>query len=159
MEMVSTGILVSPSKYVRFSHEAIAKNGGSTPAYDFNSFGHIMAAKPDVAAAQLSKTLPIQDGAAAGGFVIHGGGQAPISFDRIPNLPISEIDKILNGEASLYLFGTLSYLDTFGYKRRTDYCYVLDSEPFRDAWLQSVGNPETKLPIFWTITPFHNTAT
>lgn len=159
VKVLETGIEIIPGKEVRFTQQAVAHNGGATPAYDFVSFGHIIAAAPQTAAQKLAKPLPIQDEALAGGFVIHAGDEMPLAFDSRTSLPLDSIDAILNGHASLYLYGTLSYLDTFNVRRRTDYCLVLDSKPFRDSYLESMGAPETRIEVVWKTARFHNTAT
>jgi hypothetical protein len=159
VKAVSTGIHVILGKSITFSQKAIAVNGGSTPAYDFVSFGNIIVAQTEIAARHLAKPLPIDKTALSGGFVIHAGDEAPITFDRPVTIPIKAIDAVLNGEASLFLYGTISYVDTFKIRRRTDYCQLLESDPFRESWLKSMADPNTEIEVMWKTARFHNTAT
>lgn len=159
VRVISTEIEVVPSKELRFKQQTVAHNGGSTPAYDFVSFGHITAGPHDRISKELAKVIPIQKAALEGGSVIHAGEDLPMISDKVSTLPISALDAVLNGAVDFYLFGTVSYRDTFGTRRRTDYCYVLNSESFRDSYIETMSNPGKLIQVIWKLAHFHNCAT
>lgn len=143
----------------RFDQNGLAHNGGSTPAYDCVNYAHLLVASHEVAALQLAKPLPISSVALNGGSVIHSGEDLPVEFRRNRMIPLDQIDSILNGKSNLYMYGVSSYRDAFGVRRRTDYCFMLSSESFRDIYVNRLKKSGERYLVKWTIADFHNSAT
>jgi hypothetical protein len=157
--VATTEINVISNGGFNFKPDGVLNNGGSTPAYNCVSFANVIAATYEDAKAYLKKPLPIEDKALLGGAVIHSGQDFPTEFNRVTTIPMVEIDEVLNGKRSLFLYGVCSYVDTFKVRRRTDFCFMLLSEDFRSAYLNSSENGEKPFPINWKVANFHNTAT
>lgn len=155
----ATHITVLPGKGFQFESEAIVHNGGSTPGYACVSFANVIAAPPEAAEGYLRKALPIEKSSLNGGSVVHSGEDLPTEFNREMIIAMNEIDDVLNGTRWLFLYGVTSYLDTFGVRRRTDFCFSLPPERFRDAHLRAQNSPGDPIEVKWKLANFHNTAT
>ncbi len=157
--IAGTEITIAPSEGLTFRPEAVLNNGGSTPAYSCVSFANVIATTYNDAKIYLKRPLPIEREALAGGAVIHSGQDFPTEFDRVTTISMSDIDEVLNGSRLLFLYGACSYVDTFKVRRRTDFCFMLLPDEFREAYLKSSEHHDKIFTINWKVANFHNTAT
>lgn len=137
----------------------VAHNGGATPAYNCNHFGFIAAMSQEEAASKLGKVQPIHSSAEKGGAVIHAGEDFTSMMTNSSVIDPHTLSGLKSGALRLYAFGVTSYFDTFGVKRRTDFCYSLAAESFNQAMNESRGRPGEQVPLEWLVAPFHNEAT
>lgn len=112
--------LEGPLAYLEF------KNSGQTPAYDVVVWGDIVSRE-----FPLTSLLPHQDPIAqwvAKASVPPGGGTNKTSGIQQP-LSAEEIDKLrtIPPTAAIYIYGTITYKDTFGKKRFTHYRFFHNS--------------------------------
>lgn len=137
----------------------IARNGGETPAYSCRHYGTIMAISNDDAINRMSTAIPIYDPLSVGGSVIHAGEEFTSVMTNNAVLDAQAIRHLKAGKTNLFAFGVTSYVDTFGNRQRTDYCYTLDTDMFKETLGRSKKEPGERIPIEWFIAAFHNTAT
>lgn len=154
-----TSMTIIPGKGIAFAPDALTHNGGSTPAYDIVSFANVIALPPEAASRYLARSLPIEQKALSGGSVLHAGSDLPVEFKLKIMIPMNEIDEVLNGQRSLYIYGTTAYLDTFNVRRRTDFCFTLGPDRFRESYIATQVEMNQPIEVIWTIAAFHNTAT
>ena len=144
---------------LNFAFRTLARNGGSTPAYNCNHFG-FMAALPKSEAAKSFRTVsPIEPNAETGGSVIHAGEEFPSLMTNTIVVKGAALQALKDGSTNLYALGVSSYTDTFGHKRRTDFCYLLEARDFNEALDASTKRQDEAIPMEWRVAPFHNTAT
>lgn len=105
-------------------------NSGALPATDIITEGLGMAYVP-------STTMPSPPGHAdspiGGGGVLHSDGSRMLEVE-IPALGPARMESIRMGRGFLYIQGVVSYLDGFGKRRRTEFCYYHEPDP-GSGWL------------------------
>lgn len=158
VKVMGMEITAYESGHYQFNFLTITHNGGSTPAYNCNHYGFIRAMPPEFAAVELQNVKPISPGDVSGS-VIHSGEDFTAKMTRNPPIDPAGIQALKDGKLVLYAFGVTSYHDTFGRPRRTDFCYLIETEAFSDGLKASVAAPGDQVPIEWIIAPFHNSAT
>lgn len=138
------------------SFETVSHNGGMTPAYRCNHFGWAVVSRIEEAAKELARVRPITKGALDDGVVIHSGEDHQVENDAQFFLTPQMISDVAANRSSIFVFGVVSYVDTFGIRRRTDYCYYTGGDAFARA--VGLGDGE-QVPLIWKVTRFHNSAT
>jgi hypothetical protein len=143
-----------------FKFMIVCHNGGTTPAYKCVHFGTTSVFTDTEAAETLKVVKPIDSGELQDGSVIHAGDDFPVEMNNPVLVPTSLINEIRAGKCSIYTYGATSYLDTFGIRRRTDYCYQMDSGVFAKAVEAGRNGGDGKtFRMKWSIPSFHNSAT
>lgn len=140
--------------YITF--DTVSHNGGQTPAYDCNHFSWMVVSTAEEAEKELAAVRPIIKSELPGGAVIHSGDDHSVRFEKPFFLSPVMVREIVAEKKSIYVFGVATYLDTFGTRRRTDYCYHTEGAAFAEATGLKDGE---QAPINWSITRYHNTAT
>lgn len=159
VKVIGMDVTAYSSGHYQFDFHTVAHNGGSTPAYNCNHFGFVRAMPKDFAASELRTAKPIDPKGEVGGSVIHGGEDFTSKMTKNPAIDAAGMKALKAGDLNLYAFGVTSYVDTFGRKRRTDFCYMLETEMFNQGVSDSASRPGSKVAIEWTVAPFHNSAT
>ena len=157
----SGGIVIhhNDAKGTLISFEVVSHNGGSTPAYHCVHLATLAIMTRQQAAAELRSIKPIDKSAYSGGTVIHSGDDF---ISEMPNRILVSpdlVDAIKAGAYSLYMFGVSSYVDTFGIRRRTDFCQFIDGDRFAEIYDKGIAAPGEPIVTKWGIAHFHNEAT
>lgn len=147
------------SGHLKLVLHTTAHNGGSTPAYKCNHFGYIAAMTDEEAFERLKTVRPILSQSDASGSVIHSGDNFTARMTNSPAIGVEKIAGIKVGEVKLFAFGVTSYVDTFGRRRRTDFCYIMEGQSFVQSIGDSEKSPGEKVTTEWVVAPFHNSAT
>jgi len=157
----SGGLVIQETaeKGTLISFEVISHNGGATPAYECDHLATLAIMTRQHAALELKSVKPIDKDAYSGGVVVHSGDDFVTEMPNRILVPPDLLDAIKKGTVSLYMFGVSSYLDTFGIRRRTDFCQFIDGDRFADAFDKAAASPGDAIVTKWTTAPFHNAAT
>ncbi len=92
-------------------------------------------------------------------FVLHAGQTTHGAIDGTMPITEEQYKSIEDGTAGLYLVGNAEYRDTFGKKRRTEFCFCLTGEAFAETARLAKANPGKLVPLNWHIANLHNDAT
>lgn len=135
----------------------VFRNGGATPAYQFQHGGNIVVFQPDRARAYFTegyKTAPITGEGSQ--ITLHTQQDHYGVIESMRLITSAEFDQLQKGNASLYAYGFASYQDIFGVSYTTRFCYELEPADSR----KSVGarDKSGEAPIVWTFPAFHNGA-
>lgn len=136
------------------------KNAGITPAYKVVHMGNVYIFTPKEARAYFAKPAELRNRIGEPhSLVVHNGLELPGSVCSHIPIPNAKFAQVVEGEASLYAFGIVEYLDAFKKKRITRFCYELTPEAFRAGDPIAKSMPGVEHPIEWLVAPFHNDAT
>lgn len=144
---------------VRIKFKIKAHNGGATPAYSSNTFGTFEIHAKETAEKILKNVRSIEKSSMNGGVVIHAGEDHFISMEPKIIIENSAIESFGSSNACIYIFGVSTYIDTFGYFRRTDFCNSIDGKTFLELIENAKSSDGQAIEAEWNVTDFHNEAT
>lgn len=110
-----------------FEVDITVRNGGLTPAYEVEGSCWVTLERwPLQGEDQLPKVESL-DGPRSKHFLPNGGTLHYHTGTARP-LTAEELDAVLRGDLRIYIYGSVSYRDTFGFQRETRFCFASTTE-------------------------------
>ena len=101
------------------------RNSGQTPAFKIRSATEIGIR--DVADEDLVPTMPLPDRAKSATRARLGRDATIVEITECPSTP-SLADRVMNGDATIVVWGFAEYMDMFDRKRRTNFQYLCNAD-------------------------------
>jgi len=101
------------------------RNSGQTPAFKIRSATEIGIR--DVADEDLVPTMPLPDRAKSATRARLGRDAVMVEITECPSTP-SLADRVMNGDATIVVWGFAEYMDMFDRKRRTNFQYLCNAD-------------------------------